>query len=192
MKFENKGKWVRQINESLTNKNEVRYINPDNLDRYNPDEIEEVTTASGEKRYKRKQFNSPAEKSGAEDSVKQLTVDSFDDIPDRNQDSSNAWRKAGDKGQRAYDRAVLDILSSSKPEEYVAHTNVKNLIETGLDGMAIDWIKDHYRYTITQEVHDRLKDLDKAFQEKDIDKSREAYLAFWDAFRNATKRKRNK
>lgn len=54
MKFENKGKWTKQIQESLQNKNEVRYIDPANLDRYNKDEIEEVTTTSGEKRYKRK------------------------------------------------------------------------------------------------------------------------------------------
>lgn len=34
--------------------NEVRYIDPANLDRYDASEIEEVTTASGEKRYKRR------------------------------------------------------------------------------------------------------------------------------------------
>ena len=34
--------------------NEVRYIDPANVDRYDPSEIEEVTTVSGEKRYKRK------------------------------------------------------------------------------------------------------------------------------------------
>ena len=33
--------------------NEFRYIDPKNLDRYEPDEIEEVTDAQGNKRYKR-------------------------------------------------------------------------------------------------------------------------------------------
>lgn len=33
--------------------NEVRYIDPENLDKYDPDEIEEVTDAQGNKRYKR-------------------------------------------------------------------------------------------------------------------------------------------
>lgn len=74
--FENKGKWIKQFNESLQRRNEVRYINPDNLDKYDKDEIEEVTTASGEKRYKRKdttsvaqsvkQQNTPAQKLDAE------------------------------------------------------------------------------------------------------------------------------
>ena len=54
MKFENKGKWLKQFNESIQRRNEVRYIDPANLDKYSKDEIEEVTTASGEKRYKRK------------------------------------------------------------------------------------------------------------------------------------------
>lgn len=43
----------KQKDESAQ-KNEVRYIDPANLDKYSKDEIEEVTTASGEKRYKRK------------------------------------------------------------------------------------------------------------------------------------------
>ena len=34
--------------------NEARYIDPKNLDNYDKDEIEEITTSSGEKRYKRK------------------------------------------------------------------------------------------------------------------------------------------
>lgn len=56
--------------------NEVRYIDPTNLNKYSKDEIEEVTTASGEKRYKRKsndlasqpctQQNAPAQKITAE------------------------------------------------------------------------------------------------------------------------------
>lgn len=54
MKFENKGKWLKQFNESLQRKNEVRYIDPANLNKYNKDDIEEVTLDSGEKRYKRK------------------------------------------------------------------------------------------------------------------------------------------
>ena len=61
MKFENKGKWLKQIQESLQNRNEVRYIDPANLDRYNKDDIEEVTLASGEKRYKRKDTTSIAQ-----------------------------------------------------------------------------------------------------------------------------------
>lgn len=44
--------------------NEVRYIDPKNVDKYDPSEIEEVTTASGEKKYKRKSNggNQPAKK----------------------------------------------------------------------------------------------------------------------------------
>ena len=41
-----------QVDEACKYRNEVRYIDPANLDRYSKDEIEEVTTASGEKRYK--------------------------------------------------------------------------------------------------------------------------------------------
>lgn len=76
MKFENKGKWIKQINESLQRKNEVRYINPDNLDKYDKDEIEEVTKADGTKAYRRKktapaaqpsiQQNAPVQKLNAE------------------------------------------------------------------------------------------------------------------------------
>lgn len=61
-----------QVDETCKYRNEVRYIDPANLDRYSKDEIEEVTTASGEKRYKRKsnglasqpakQQNAPAQK----------------------------------------------------------------------------------------------------------------------------------
>lgn len=40
--------------DESSQKNEVRYIDPANLSKYSKDEIEEVTTASGEKRYKRK------------------------------------------------------------------------------------------------------------------------------------------
>lgn len=40
--------------------NEVRYIDPSNVDKYDPSEIEEVTTASGEKRYKRKTGAQPS------------------------------------------------------------------------------------------------------------------------------------
>lgn len=52
--FEDKGKWLKQIQESLQSRNEVRYIDPANLDKYDKDDIEEVTKADGTKAYKRK------------------------------------------------------------------------------------------------------------------------------------------
>lgn len=67
MEFKNKGKWIKQFNESFQRRNEVRYIDPDNLDKYDKDEIEEVTTASGEKRYKRKGTTSIAQSTKQQD-----------------------------------------------------------------------------------------------------------------------------
>lgn len=46
--------------ESLQRRNEVRYIDPFNLDKYDKDEIEEVTKADGTKAYKRKSTSAPA------------------------------------------------------------------------------------------------------------------------------------
>ena len=49
-----------QVDEACKYRNEVRYIDPANLDKYSKDEIEEVTKVDGTKAYKRKSTSSPA------------------------------------------------------------------------------------------------------------------------------------
>lgn len=78
---------IMSIFKESAQKNEVRYINPDNLDRYDPNEIEEVTTKSGEKRYKRKSSgstNEPVEKkevkTGRTLGTQKMQKDDFDKI----------------------------------------------------------------------------------------------------------------
>lgn len=83
--------------------NEVRYIDPDNLDRYDPKEIEEVTTASGEKRYKRKlgdvaTDNTPHKSDASEpkDNAIQVSKEELDRI------SSDVTNKLTEGAKKAY------------------------------------------------------------------------------------------
>lgn len=60
--------------------NEVRYIDPANLDKYNKDEIEEVTKADGTKAYKRKDTSASATKNLKLKQEKPKVFDTIQDI----------------------------------------------------------------------------------------------------------------
>ena len=60
--------------------NEVRYIDPANLDKYDPEEIEEVTKADGTKAYKRKDTSASATKNLKLKQEKPKVFDSIQDI----------------------------------------------------------------------------------------------------------------
>ena len=89
------------IEEEPAQKNEVRYIDPNNLDKYDPNEIEEVTTKSGEKRYKRKSSgstNKPVEKKEPEQTKKYNKV--ADVYADAQDDISKIFDAADKEGKK--------------------------------------------------------------------------------------------
>lgn len=71
--------------EEVEQVNEVRYIDPENVDNYDPNEIEEVITASGEKRYKRKSSaqvdSKPKEPKELEIKEKDFMISQLKDMP---------------------------------------------------------------------------------------------------------------
>ena len=149
MKFENKGKWLKESagsdltdDEELTfaeesdesddlfgdeldlvddeqPMNEVRYIDPKNLDRYDPDEIEEVTDASGNKRYKRS--NNPGVGRNAQEQPKEQPKEEPEketeqDAADRRY--TNDWRLQNIMFNKFSNRST-QIKLKEDPEDFV-------------------------------------------------------------------------
>ena len=116
--------------------NEVRYIDPKNLDRYEPDEIEEVTDAQGNKRYKRS-GNTGAGRN-AQGSYQKKT----DAKQGFNQDLANNLLSYG---QEDYDE-FMNIANQMDPDEYPNDFRRAVAQNTNIpDKVAMDFI-DAYDY----------------------------------------------
>ena len=126
--------------------NEVRYIDPKNLDKYEPDEIEEVTDAQGNKRYKRS-GNTGAGRN-AQGSYQKKT----DAKQGFNQDLANNLLSYG---QEDYDE-FMDIANQMDPDEYPNDFRRAVAQSTNIpDKVAMDFI-DAYDYNDMQKLKSNL------------------------------------
>lgn len=180
--------------------NEGLYVDPANYDKHSDlvDVVDKAGNAQkmtqdtynknkGSGEFEKKEPEELKEKEQDKEVDKEQSVNSFEDIPYRN----NAdWKTASDYSKKAYDNLVIQMFHKKKLHDSHVYGMVQAVLDNNLDGAIISSLKEHIKET--PEIAKALKDFDDALQEKDLKKSWQAYQSLWDAHRDATKRKYDK
>ena len=113
------------------------------------------------------------------------SLNKFNDIPNRNKDPRNAFKNATEVQNDIYNSAGISLFSKSIPNDPYSNMLVTSLIDSGLDGAFVDWVKSHVQET--PKTYEALKKLDSALQKKDTSNARIAYKELWNANKTAQK-----
>lgn len=143
-------------------KNEVRYIDPDNLDRYDKDEIEAVKDASGDTRYRRKQGIQNKSNSYNKTSVKdkdkvKAYIDNVTKTDERgNYDETKVLDYSGDLRKA---ENWPDTVDSIQKQQYQIRAKLYDQYKDNLDSEEVEKYKQQYK-DVYNDATEALKKVD--------------------------------